>query len=65
MKPLKRIEEKCWHFVGDEKIDGVHDKITGDVTALRGNVTGLCGNATAIPMEARKDTPNIEEWIEE
>lgn len=64
MKPLKRIEEKCWYFVDGKKINGMHDKISGDVTGIRGNVTGIRGDFDEIPMSERKDKPNVSDWVD-
>jgi len=46
LKPLKKIINKCWHFVDGVKIDGVHGEIYGDASGIRGDVTGITGNVS-------------------
>ena len=86
MKPLKRIQKKCWYFVDGKKIEGTHQKIRGDVSdiwgdvsgiwgdasgiwgnvsGIRGDVSGIWGNFNEIPMEDRKDKPNVSEWVDD
>jgi uncharacterized protein YjbJ (UPF0337 family) len=76
-KPLTRTPQKIYHYVDGVKVDGAHDRITGDVTYLWGNitdlrgdvtdlwgdVTGLRGNMDEIPYSARPC--DISNWVEE
>lgn len=71
-KPLSLLKNECWHFADGKKISGVHDEITGDVSGirgdasnLRGDVTGIRGDLDEIPIEDRKDKPNVSDWVGE
>jgi uncharacterized protein YjbJ (UPF0337 family) len=45
-KPLTRTPQKIYHYDDGAKVDGAHDRITGNVTDLQGNVTDLQGDVT-------------------
>jgi hypothetical protein len=55
-KPLTRTTQKIYHYVDGVKVDGAHDRITGDVT-------DLWGDMDEIPDSARPC--DISDWIEE
>jgi len=76
-KPLTRTTQKIYHYDDGAKVDGAHNRLTGDVsdlwgdvtnltgnvTNLRGNVNGLRGDVDEIPDSARPC--DISDWIEE
>ena len=37
-KALERIKLKVWHYKDGEKIEGVHSKISGNVTGISGDI---------------------------
>lgn len=37
-KALSKVEFKTWHYVDGKRVEGVHDRISGDVTGIIGNV---------------------------
>jgi hypothetical protein len=39
--------------------------IRGDCTGLSGNCSGLSGDLNDIPLDQRKEFPNLTDWIEE
>ena len=43
-------DKKCWYFVKGKRIEGVPSDVSGDVSE--------------IPMDARKEHPNIADWVE-
>ena len=55
-KPLTRTPQKIYHYDDGAKVDGAHNRLTGDVSGLRGDVD-------EIPDSARPC--DISDWIEE
>ena len=48
-KALRRVIQELYFYKGDEKILGVHSKITGDISSgLRGDISGIRGDVTNI-----------------
>ena len=47
-RALTRTTDAIYYYVGDPRVAGAHDKISGDVTWLSGNVSGLSGNVSGI-----------------
>jgi len=45
---LSKIELKTWYYVDDKKVDGVHERISGDVWGIYGDVSGIRGNVSGI-----------------
>ena len=64
MKPLKKINNEIFYFIDEVKTLGVHSGIYGDVTDIRGDVTEIKGNFDEIPMEERKEKPNVSDWVD-
>ena len=48
IKNLVKIEFKIYHIVDGVKIEGAHNRITGNVSDIRGNVSGITGNVSDI-----------------
>ena len=49
-KCLVRIknEECVYHYVNCNRVEGVPDGITGNLTGIRGNLSGITGDLTGI-----------------
>lgn len=48
-RALKKMQEKrCWYFVDGQRIDGVHERIWGEVSGIRGEVSGIWGEVSGI-----------------
>jgi hypothetical protein len=54
-KLLKRIKSKVWHVKDGLRIEGLHDRLGGDVTNIHGDVTNIRGCVT----DVRGDVSNI------
>lgn len=43
-KMLKKEDVNLWHILDGKKIDGVHNRIMGNVSGIRGDVSGITGD---------------------
>lgn len=78
-KPLKRIVIALYHIKDGKRIYGAHAGLWGNCTGLsgdcsglrgicselRGDCSGLNGDLDLIPMEARKEHPDISYWVQQ
>jgi len=46
IRGLKRVDAGLYHYVGGNRVGGMHNKLRGDCSGLRGDCTDLCGNCT-------------------
>lgn len=54
----------CTGLIGDcSNLYGVITYLMGECTGLEGWCTGLYGNLNMIPMEERKEYPDIKDWV--
>ena len=65
IKNLKRIAAKTWYSENGEKKQGVHSKISGDVSGIYGNVNRISGDIDncQITSEERKKGVNIADLL--
>ena len=62
MKPLKRITKE---LVGDKsKLTGDCSRLSGNCSQLSGDCSDLYGNLNEIPLDQRKEHPNLNDWVE-
>jgi hypothetical protein len=47
-KLLKRIKSKVWHFKEGLYVEGLHDRLGGDVANLQGDVSNVRGDVTDV-----------------
>ena len=47
-KSLKRIPNTIYHYKDGVRVEGVHDRITGNVIDISGNVSYISGNVSDI-----------------
>ena len=47
-RKLTRVQTRIYHYVNGKRVDGAHDRISGNVSDIWGNVTGIRGDVTGI-----------------
>ena len=64
-KMLTKNITKTWYFKGDKQVDGIHDRISGDVIGISGDVTGIFGNIDNcdLSVEDRKKGVNVKTLV--
>ena len=61
-KPLRKRTENLYYYKDDKKILGKKLNMIGDCSGLRGYCTDLIGDLDEIPLNKRKQNPNIVDY---
>lgn len=60
-KALKRAFGVCYYYKDGKRIEGVHDRISGDVSGISGDVSGISGDVGGISGDVNGLYGNLDD----